>query len=74
MALFGMNAKQWRADNPSLKGKVRDFATIEQLVVLSNMESTIALLIHQEITQPERLIRLNQLAITQMKSWFSIEK
>jgi hypothetical protein len=46
MALFGMNAKQWRADNPSLKGNVRDYATIEQLVVLSNMESTNALLIH----------------------------
>jgi hypothetical protein len=46
MALFGMTAKQWRADNPSLKGNVRDFATIEQLVVLSNMESTNALLIH----------------------------
>jgi hypothetical protein len=55
MALFGMTAKQWRADNPSPKGKVRDYTTIEQLVVLSNMESTDALLIHQEITQSDRL-------------------
>jgi len=68
MALFGMTAKQWREANPDLKGNIRDYATIEQLVVLSNMESTNALLIHQELTQSERLIQLNQLAITQMKS------
>ena len=68
IALFGMTDKKWREANPSLKGNVRDFATIEQLVVLSNMESTNALLIHQEITQSQRLIQLNQLAITQMKS------
>jgi hypothetical protein len=68
MALFGITAKQWREANPSLKGNVRDYATIEQLVVLSNMESTNALLIHQEIIQSDRLIQLNQLAITQMKS------
>jgi hypothetical protein len=68
MALFGMTAKQWRDSNSDLKGNIRDYATIEQLVVLSNMESTNALLIHQELTQSERLIQLNQLAITQMKS------
>jgi hypothetical protein len=51
IALFGITAKQWREDNPSLKGNVRDYATIEQLVVLSNLENTHALLIHQEITQ-----------------------
>ncbi|WP_339756806.1 KilA-N domain-containing protein [Algoriphagus aquimarinus] len=68
MALFGMTAKQWREANPDLKGNIRDYATIEQLVVLSNMESTNALLIHQELTQSERLIQLNLLAITQMKS------
>jgi len=68
MALFGITAKQWREANPSLKGNVRDYATIEQLVVLSNMESTNALLIHQEITQSDRLIQLNKLAITKMKS------
>jgi len=68
IALFSMTAKQWREENPSLKGNIRDYATIEQLVVLSNMESTNALLIHQEITQSERLIQLNQLAIAKMKS------
>ncbi len=68
IALFGIAAKQWLEDNPSLKGNVRDYATIEQLVVLSNMESTNALLIHQETNQSERLIQLNQFAITQMKS------
>lgn len=74
MALFGMTAKQWREANPDLKGNIRDFATIEQLVVLSNMESTNALLIHQELTQSERLIQLNQLAITQMKSLLNHRK
>jgi hypothetical protein len=51
IALFGITAKQWREDNPSLKGNVRDYATIEQLVVLSNLENTHALLTHQELTQ-----------------------
>ncbi|SFT49256.1 KilA-N domain-containing protein [Algoriphagus locisalis] len=74
MALFGMTAKQWREANPELKGNIRDYATIEQLVVLSNMESTNALLIHQEMTQYERLIQLNQLAITQMKSLINHRK
>jgi len=68
MALFGKTAKQWREENPGKKGNIRDYATIEQLVVLSNMESTNALLIHQTINQSERLMQLNQLAITQMKS------
>lgn len=68
MALFGKTAKQWREENPDKKGNIRDYATIEQLVVLSNMESTNALLIHQNIHQSERLMQLNQLAITQMKS------
>lgn len=68
MALFGKTAKQWRDENPDTKGNIRDYASIEQLVVLSNMESTNALLIHQEIEQSERLVQLNQMAITQMKS------
>ena len=68
VALFGKTAKQWREENPNEKGNIRDTATIEQLVVLSNMESTNALLIHQGLEQKERLIQLNQLAITQMKS------
>jgi len=68
LALFGKTAKQWRNENPNEKGNVRDYASIEQLVVLSNMESINAMLIQQNIHQAERLLQLNQLAITQMKS------
>jgi hypothetical protein len=68
MALFGKTAQQWRNDNPDTKGNIRDMATIEQLVVLSNLESINAVLIHQGVSQPERLRQLNQVAITQMKS------
>lgn len=68
MALFGMTAKQWREANPDEKGNIRDVATIQQLVVLSNLESINAMLIAQSIPQNERLIQLNNLAITQMKS------
>jgi len=68
LALFGKTAKQWREENPDKKGNIRDYATLEQLVVLSNMESINAMLIQQGIKQPDRLIQLNQLAITQMKS------
>src|SRR3990172_3499344 len=68
MALFGMTAKQWRDTNPDAEGNIRDAATIEQLVVLSNMESINAVLIHQNLSQPERLKQLNSIAITQMKS------
>jgi len=68
VALFGMTAKQWRDANPNLKGNVRDYATLEQLVVLSNMESINALLIQQQLAQGERLVQLNNVAITQMRS------
>ncbi len=68
MALFGITAKQWREANPSADGNIRDSATLEQLVVLSNLESINAVLIHQGIMQSERLIQLNKIAITQMKS------
>jgi hypothetical protein len=68
VALFGITAKQWRDANPKAEGNVRDAATIEQLVVLSNMESINAVLIHQGLLQPERLKQLNKIAITQMKS------
>ncbi len=68
MALFRKTAKQWREENPDTKGNVRDFATIEQLVVLSNMESINAMLIQQGLNQAKRLEQLNILAITQMKS------
>lgn len=68
MALFGKTAKQWREDNPNEKGNIRDMATIQQLVVLSNLESINALLINQEISQQHRLVQLNEIAISQMKS------
>jgi hypothetical protein len=68
MALFGMTAKQWRDGNPDEKGNIRDYATIQQLVVLSNLESINAMLISQDVSQQARLIQLNNIAITQMKS------
>ena len=68
MALFGMTAKQWRDNNPKADGNIRDDASIEQLVVLSNLESINSVLIHQDLKQNERLLQLNKIAITQMKS------
>lgn len=68
VALFGKTAKQWRDANPTAKGNIRDEAAIEQLVVLSNMESINAVFINQGLTQAERLLELNKMAITQMKS------
>ncbi len=66
MALFGKTAADWRAQNPGAKGNIRDLATLEQLVVLSNLESINAVLIRQNLEQSERLTQLNQIAITQM--------
>lgn len=68
MALFGKTAADWRAENPDAKGNMRDDATLEQLVVLSNLESINAVLIRQGLNQSERLTQLNQIAITQMTS------
>ena len=68
VALFGMTASEWRAKTSNKKGNMRDHATLEQLVVLSNMESINALLIRQGLPQGERLMHLNATAITQMKS------
>ena len=70
VALFGMTAKEWRENTPDKNGNIRDYASLEQLVVLSNMESINALLIRQGLSQNERLIQLNKVAITQMKSLF----
>lgn len=67
MALFGRTAAQWRAVNPGEKGNIRDQATSAQLVCLSNLENLNALFISQGMAQPERLVRLNQMAIHQMK-------
>ena len=66
VAMFGMTAKQWRETNPDLKGNIRDYATINELICLSNMENLNALFIEQGIPQSERLIKLNQIAIHQM--------
>ena len=67
LALFGQTAAQWRASNPREKGNIRDQATGAQLVCLSNLENLNALFISQGQPQPERLLRLNQIAIQQMK-------
>lgn len=68
MALFGKTAQQWRAENPGLKGNIRDHAEIEQLVVLSNLESLNAVFIRQGLPSGKRLQQLNGIAITQMRS------
>ena len=67
MALFGMTAKQWRDANPHLKGNIRDYATINELICLSNMENLNAVFINEKMPQHERLVKLNQIAIQQMK-------
>ena len=66
VALFGMTAKQWREANPNLAGNIRDYATINELICLSNMENINAVLIHDGLSQRDRLIKLNQIAIQQM--------
>ena len=68
VALFGLTASQWRQANPEQPGNMRDSATLEQLVVLSNLESLNAVLIHQGMAAPARLTQLNAIAITQMRS------
>jgi len=68
VALFGKTALQWRCENPNATGNIRDDATLEQLVVLSNLESINAVLIRQGLTQSERLFQLNKVAIAQMTS------
>ena len=62
-----MTAKQWRETNPDLKGNIRDYATINELICLSNMENINAVLINEGILQSERLVKLNQIAIQQMQ-------
>ena len=67
VAMFGMTAKQWREANPTLKGNIRDYATINELICLSNMENINAVLINDGMSQGERLVKLNQIAIQQMQ-------
>ena len=66
VAMFGKTAKQWRDENPDLKGNIRVYASINELICLSNMENLNAVFIDQGIPQSERLIKLNQIAIHQM--------
>ena len=66
VAMFGLTAKQWREANPDLKGNIRDYASINELICLSNMENLNAVFIEQGMTQCERLVKLNQIAIHQM--------
>jgi len=68
VALFGVTAKMWQNQNPKLKGNIRDYALIEQLVILSNLESINALLIRDGLSQKDRILKLNNTAIIQMKS------
>ena len=67
MALFGMTAKEWRDENPNLKGNIRDYADISQLVCLSNLENLNAVFINEGLKQSDRLEKLNSIAIEQMK-------
>ena len=69
VAMFGMTAKQWRDANSDKKGNIRDYATINELICLSNMENLNAVFIDQGMTQSERLVKLNQIAIQQMRVW-----
>jgi len=67
VALFGVTAKQWRDANPDLKGNIRDYATINELICLSNMENLNSVFINENMPQRDRLVKLNQIAIQQMK-------
>ena len=67
MAMFGVTAKQWRDANPDKKGNIRDYASINELICLSNMENLNAVFINDGMSQSDRLIKLNQIAIQQMK-------
>lgn len=73
MALFGMTAKQWRTENPDQKGNIRDYASINELICLSNLENINAIFINENIPQPERLTKLNQIAIHQMSVLQEVE-
>lgn len=73
VALFGKTAKQWREENPNLKGNIRDYASINELICLSNLENLNAVFINEEVPQNERIIKLNSIAIQQMSILQEIE-
>ena len=68
VALFGKTAKQWRAENPELKGNMRDYASIEQLLVMTNLETANAMFLEQRVPQRERLEQLRKMAVSQLKT------
>ncbi len=72
VALYGVTAKQWRDKNPEKQGNIRDYSSINQLLVLANMESYNAILIEQGLPQSERLVQLRQLALKQLQSLESL--
>ena len=73
MALFGMTARHWREANPDLKGNIRDYASINELICLANMENLNAVFINEKMPQPERLVRMNKIAIQQMQILQEVE-
>lgn len=74
VSMFGMTALEWRDAHPELKGNIRDYATINELICLSNMENLNAVFINEGLQQKERLIKLNQIAIQQMSILENINK
>lgn len=74
VAMFGVTAKQWREANPNLKGNIRDYATINELICLSNMENLNAVFINEKVSQKDRLIKLNKIAIQQMSILQDLDK
>ena len=73
VALYGITAKQWREANPDLKGNMRDYSSINELICLSNMENINAVLINENISQHDRLLKLNTIAIQQMRVLKEVE-
>jgi hypothetical protein len=73
VAMFGKTAKQWRDTNTDLKGNIRDYASINELICLANMENLNAVFINEKMSQQERLLKLNQIAIQQMKILHEVE-
>ena len=73
VALFGLTAKQWREENPKKEGNMRDYASINELICLSNMENLNSVLINEKLPQKDRLIKLNQVAIQQMSVLLNVE-
>lgn len=73
VALFGMTARQWRDVNPEMKGNIRDYASIVELICLANMENLNAVFIIDNLPQQDRLIRLNKIAIQQMQILQEVE-